>query len=163
MEQEVKVVMPQLLTQFNATKGEQEVELLSGLKGLEIIFREQVEVLNKGETCHVIGGTKGIEEEAVVAFFQKIHLLRENKGIKTKMLYNFRQRENTKKAFSRKLYPHTQTRYISTTSPVAINIYKDRTAILVFGKTTTAIYIKSQDVANSFLEYFNLLWKISKI
>lgn len=162
MEEDVRSIIPQLLAQFNSAKGEQEVELLSGLKGLEIIFREQVEMLNKGETCYVIGGTKGIEEEATVAFFQKVHLLREKKGIKTRMLYNFGQKESTKKAFSRKLYPHTETRYITTTSPVAINIYKDRTAILVFGKTITAIHLRSQDIANSFLEYFKLLWKISK-
>jgi len=162
MEDEVKSILPQLLAQFNAHKGEQEVELLTGLKGMEIIFREQVEILKKGEICYVIGGTRGIQEEAITAFFQKIHLLREKKGIKTKMLYNLIQKENISQAFSKKLYPHTETRYISTTSPVAINVYKDRTAILVFGKTTTAIHIKSQDIADSFIEYFDLLWKFSK-
>ena len=35
-------------------------------------------------------------------------------------------------------------------------------SILEFGKTTTAVYIKSQDIADSFLEYFNLLWKIAE-
>ena len=37
--------------------------------------------------------------------------------------------------------------------------YLDRTIIIIFGKQINAIKIKSIDVANSFIEYFNLLWK----
>ncbi len=162
IEQDAKSILPSLLLKFNTSSTKQEVELLSGLKGLEIIFKEQVEMLNKGETCFVIGGTKGIQEEPVVAFFQKVHLLRENKKIKTKMLYNLQQKKLTEKFYSPKKYPNTETRYIKHTSPVAINVYRDRTVIIIFSEAITAIHIKSEDVAKSFKEYFNLLWKQAK-
>ncbi len=162
IEQDAKLILPMLLVKFNSTAKEQEVELLNGLKGLEILFREQIDLLNTGETCYVIGGTKGAEEEPVVAFFQKIHLLREGKRIKTKMLYNLRQKVTTERFYSSKRYPHTETRYIKHTSPVAIDIYKDRTVIIIFSDTITAIHIKSEDVAKSFKEYFELLWKQAK-
>ncbi len=158
VEQQVRTILPRLLTRFQSSFEEQEVELLNGIKGLEALFREQVELLQPGDTCYVIGGTKGTEEEVVVAFFQKIHALREEKKIKTKMLYNLRQKETTERWYSHKKYPGTIVRYISHTSPVAINIYKDRTVIIIFGTTITAIHIKSQETAQSFLEYFNLLW-----
>ena len=158
VEKQVESVLPSLLKTFNSLKEEREVELLTGLKGLEILFREQIEILKEGETCYVIGGTKGAEEENIVAFFKKIHLLREQKKIKTKMLYNLIQKENTEKFYSKKEYPSTQIKYIEHTSPVAINVYKDRTVIIIFGKTITAIHIQSKDVANSFMEYFNILW-----
>jgi HTH-type transcriptional regulator, sugar sensing transcriptional regulator len=162
LEQDAKSILPSLLLKFNASSTKQEVELLSGLKGLEIIFKEQVEILNKGETCYVIGGTNGIREEPVVAFFQKVHLLRENKKIKTKMLYNLLQKKLTEKFYSSKKYPNTETRYIKHTSPVAINVYSDRTVIIIFSEAITAIHIKSEDVAKSFKEYFDLLWKQAK-
>jgi sugar-specific transcriptional regulator TrmB len=162
IENKAKLIMPTLLANFNSSKEEQEVELISGLNGLEIIFREQIEILNKGDTCYVIGGTKGSEEEAVQLFFQKIHVMRENKKIRTKMLFNLNQKETTNKIYSSKKYPLTKTSYINHSSPVAINIYKDRVVIIIFGKKITSIYIKSQDVTNSFLEYFNLLWKDKK-
>ena len=162
IEQDAKSILPMLLLKFNSTAKEQEVELLNGLKGLEILFREQIDLLNAGETCYVIGGTKGAEEEPVVAFFQKIHLLREQKKIKTKMLYNLRQKSTTEKYYSSKKYPHTKTRFIKHTSPVAIDIYKDRTVIIIFSEAITAIHIKSEDVAQSFKEYFELLWKQAK-
>jgi len=162
IEKQAKSILPSLLAKFNSSKEDQEVELITGMKGLEIIFREQVDTLKKGETCYVIGGTKGADEEIVMAFFQKIHSMRMKKGIKTKMLYNLRQKENIEKQFSSKVYTGTITRYIEHTSPVAINVYKDRTIIIIFGKTISSIYIKSQDVANSFMEYFNILWRSSK-
>jgi len=161
-EKEAKSILPKLLALYDSSKEEQEVQLISGLKGLEIIFKEQVELLNKGDTCFVIGGTKGIDEEVVQAFFEKVHVWREQKGIKTKMLFNSRQKESTEKLYSSKKYPATKTKYIQHTSPVAINIYEDRTVIIIFSKKINSIYIKSQDVANSFIEYFNLLWGSGK-
>jgi len=161
IEAQAKNILPALLAQFKASKEEHEVELLTGLKGLEVIFREQIDIMKAREIHYVIGGTKGSEEGAVVAFFQKIHALREKKKIKSKMLYNYRQKQNTEKFFGTKKYPHSETRYIKHSSPVSINIYKNRVVIIVFGKTVTAIHIKSQDIANSFLEYFKLLWTTS--
>ncbi len=162
IEKEANNILPMLLGKFNASKEEQEIELLTGLHGLEILFREQIEIMNKGEICYVIGGTRGSDETATQAFFEKIHLLREQKKIKTKMLFNQRQKESTEKLYSTKKYPGTETKYIQHSSPVAINIYKDRTVIIIFSKEVNTIHIKSQDVAKSFREYFELLWKIAK-
>jgi len=162
IEKDAEKILPNLLLKFNSSITEQEVELLSGLKGLEIIFKEQIELLNEGETCYVIGGTKGISEEAVIAFFQKVHLRRESKKINTKMLYNLQQKKLVQKSYSPKKYLHTETRFIKHTTPVAINIYKNKTIIIIFGESITAIRITSKDVAKSFKEYFNLLWNQEK-
>jgi len=160
IESQAKNILPMLLGKFNASKKEQEIELVTGLHGLEILFREQIEIMNSGEICYVIGGTKGSDEIAMQAFFEKIHLLREEKKIKTKMLFNIHQKKSTEKLYSTTKYHGTETRYIQHSSPVAINTYKDRTVIIVFGREITAIHIKSQDVAESFKEYFTLLWNI---
>lgn len=165
IEKQAKLILPSLLAKFNASREDQEVELITGMHGLEIIFREQVDTLKKGETCYVIGGTWGTgetREKLTQTFFEKILLMREKKKIKTKMLFNKIQRETTEKLFSSKRFSNTTIRYIDHTSPVAINVYKDKTVIIIFGKQIASIYIKSQDVANSFLEYFNLLWGQAK-
>ncbi len=162
IEEQTKKIIPTLLLKYDSSKKEQEVELITGLRGLQIIFREQVESLKGNDVCYVIGGTKGSDEEIVQGFFEKIHLMREKKKIKTKMLFNLRQKQTTSKLYSSKKYPHTSTKYIEHSSPVAINIYKDKTIIIIFGEQITSIHIKSQDVANSFIEYFNLLWKQAK-
>ncbi len=165
LEKQAKLLLPQLLSKFNSSNEEQEVELISGIKGLDIIFREQVDSLKKDEVCYVIGGTWGTGEqieERTQEFFEKVHVMREERKIKTKMLFNMKQRKTTKELYSSKKYPRTSIKYIEHTSHVAINIYKDKTVIIIFGKKIVSIYITSQDVANSFIEYFNLLWKQAK-
>lgn len=158
METQATSILPLLIEKFQSSKKEQEVELLSGLRGLEIIFREQVEMMKKGDVCYVIGGTWGENEEVMQSFFQKIHRMREEKGIQTKMLFNKRQKRTTEHLYSKKTFSKTSTKYIDHASPVAINTYKDRTIIIIFGRQITAIHIKSEEVARSFLEYFNILW-----
>ncbi len=162
LEEKAQDILPMLLAKFSASKEEQEVELITGLKGLEIIFREQYESMKPKETCYVIGGTKGYKEEALSAFFEKIHLRRENKKIKTKMLFNKLQKSEVKSSYASKKYKYTQTKYIDHTSPVAINVYQKKTFIIIFGDVITTIAITSQSVAKSFLEYFNLLWMQAK-
>jgi len=160
VENKIELLLPKLMMKYEESKKEQEVGLLTGLKGLEIIFREQVDILNQGEENLVIGGTKGVDEEAVMAFFQKIHLLRAEKKIKTKMLYNKRQKISVEKQFAN--YKFTEIKYISHTSPVAINIYKNKTAIIAFGEKINTILITSEEITNSFKEYFKMLWKEAK-
>jgi len=152
-EKEVELILPNLISLYSSSKEK---------KGLELIFQEQIELLNKGDTCYVIGGTRGLDEETIQNFFEKVHIWREKKGIRTKMLFNLRQKQSTEKLYSSKKYPKTTTKYILHTSPVAINVYADRTIIIIFGDKINVISIKSKDVANSFIEYFNLLWESSK-
>ncbi|MAF34952.1 hypothetical protein CMO91_03850 [Candidatus Woesearchaeota archaeon] len=161
-EHQVNTIMAGLMEKYKGSATKPEVELLTGFKGLEILFREQVESLKKGEYNYVIGGTRGAQEQPVVAFFQKIHAMREKKGIKTKMLYNIKQKESATQDYGKQHYPGSTTRFIQHTSPVSINVYKNRVFITVWTDTPITIHIRSQDVANSFLEYFEILWKQSK-
>lgn len=158
-EDRISSILPFLLQRFVDSEEDQEVGLLDGLKGLDVLFHDQVDLLKKGDTCYVIGGTKGAGEESVYTFFRKIHVLRQQKGIHTRMLYNLAQKQIIESNYSHREFPLTETRYINHISPVAINIFKDRTAIIIFGKKITSIQIISQEVANSILEYFNMLWK----
>ena len=144
------------------SKEDQEVELLTGFKGMEQVFREQVERMKKGECSYVIGGTRAQERPDVLAYFEKLHHIRNQKRLVTKMLYNESARGTIDTRYQQLKFKDTEIRFISHVSPVAINIYQDRTFIIIFGKQITTINIKSQDVANSFMEYFNLMWKQSR-
>ena len=154
-------LIPELMVQFHASRQEQEVELFTGIKGLELFFRQQVEELKKGEICYVIGGTKGPQayENTLIAFFQKIHLMREKKKIKTQMLYNINEKKLALESYPSKSFPHTEIRFIQHTSPVSIDLHRDKVLIIIFGKTISSIQITSQEVADSFMQYYKLLWK----
>ena len=144
---EIEQALPMLTAQFLSDKKEQEVELITGLSGIQLYFQEQIAELKKGECNYVIGGTKGNDDEHVIAFFRKIHRLREEKGIKTKMLYNNRQKKTAQQEYGEKEFPNSKTKFIEHTSAVAINIHKNKTLITIFGKDITGVKITSEKVA----------------
>ena len=47
IEKQTRDILPNLLSRFNSSKEDQEVELIAGMRGLDIIFREQVDTLKK--------------------------------------------------------------------------------------------------------------------
>ena len=74
---------------------------------------------------------------------------------------------NEKEAAKRfKQYKLVQARLLpeSFDSPIAINIYSEKVALLLGSSTTESISILIEDkgLAEDFKAYFNLLWKISK-
>ncbi len=165
LEKQAQMIIPELLSKFNSSKVDDEIELISGIHGLEVIFREQIDILKKGETCYVIGGTWGngeIYETTIQAFFEKILLMREKKGINTKMLFNLNQKASTESLYILKKYPCMSLRFIDHVSPVAINVYENKTIIIIFSKKISSIFIRSKDVSDSFKQYFELLWKTAK-
>nr|MDA3836540.1 hypothetical protein [Nanoarchaeota archaeon] len=134
LEKQTQLIIPILLSKFNSSTKEQEVELITGIKGLEIVFKEQIEILKNNDICYVLGGTGAEIKDSTKDFFEKIHLMRENKKIKTKMLFNTNQKKDTEKRYSSKKYAHTKIKYIEHSSPVAINIYKNKPVIIIFGE-----------------------------
>ena len=55
-----------------------------------------------------------------------------------------------------------QLRYFPYISPVAIITVKDLTIIDIMGENPITITIESKEVADSFVQQFELLWKLSK-
>ncbi|MDI6738179.1 MAG: hypothetical protein QME12_06745 [Nanoarchaeota archaeon] len=47
-------------------------------------------------------------------------------------------------------------------SPVSLNVYGGKVAIIVWGVEPAAILIANTDVAKSFRNYFELMWKMAK-
>ena len=47
-------------------------------------------------------------------------------------------------------------------APTTTFIYEDKTAIIIWGETPVATLIKSKEVAKSYKNYFEMLWKIAK-
>ncbi|NQZ85887.1 MAG: hypothetical protein HRU03_09280 [Nanoarchaeales archaeon] len=162
IETETKKALPELLKLYTSSEQKKEVELLIGFKSLQEVFREQVEELKENDTCYILAETHEINNTTNL-FFSQIHLQREAKKIKSKMLYNISQKKIVNKFFSSKKYPLTQTKYIEHESSIAINVYNNKTIIIIFGIEISIIKITSQEAANSFLEYFKVFWKTAKI
>ena len=47
-------------------------------------------------------------------------------------------------------------------NPLAINIYKDKVAMILWTTEPIAIVIKNKEIAESYRTYFELMWKIAR-
>lgn len=75
------------------------------------------------------------------------------------MIYNESARKKELKI------PLAEIRYVQDkyASPLSIAIYGDNINILIFNQDNPlAIHIKSREIAQSFMNYFNLMWAVGK-
>ena len=47
-------------------------------------------------------------------------------------------------------------------NPVSVNVYDDKTAIILWATEPLAIVIKNKEIANAYKTYFELMWRIAK-
>jgi HTH-type transcriptional regulator, sugar sensing transcriptional regulator len=155
----VKDMLPMLLAQFQKTESAVNVEVFQGWNGMKTVFKDMLEECKRGAKNYVFGASVGEKEKQADIFFLKYSRAREKKGIKTQILFN----ENVKKRKERisffKKSKKYDVRFLEQNTPSEIMIYKNRTSIIILTKRPLIIRITSQEVATSFKQYFDVMWK----
>lgn len=158
--QKIKSIIPYLQSLQKVKIEKHEATMFEGYKGLKSIFDNAVNVLEKGDEILVMGARSGqdVNSETWNAFFNNFNRRRIEKRIIYKIIFN----DDLRKSKVVKLFqksPFTEVRFISQHTPAGINIHKDNVAIIIWRKTPYAFLITSKEVAQSFREYFKVLWK----
>ncbi len=148
-------ILPELMLKFNLAKEKQETNFFRGKEGLKTIFYDQ---LNEGKTICIIGGSEQAAE-VIRYFFEKYDKERIRKKIKVKILFSREAKSKIKRI------PLSEIRFLPEGfgGLASTNIYGNKVAIIVWSRTNPlGILIKQKEVAESYLKYFELLWKIGK-
>ena len=155
--EEIRGIIPKLKSRQLSIGDLTEAEIFQGWKGMETVYRMLRDSLKKGDTNYVLGASKGEDEEKVRDFFTRHINFLGQKGIKQKIIFNEEARGNLP---IYKEYPSLfQLRYMKNTTPAEINIWKDKTMVVILRKNPTVILINDQTVSDSFKEYFEQVWK----
>ena len=143
-------VIENLKIKFSNIKDKEETNFYKGKEGLKTIFEDQ---LNSKEI--LILGASPKAYEILQFYFKWYDKSRKEKKIKARIIA---QNRTIKKI------PLAEIRYIPEkySSPVAVNIYQDKTAIILWAKEPIAIVIKNKEVAEGYKNYFELMWRIAK-
>lgn len=162
-EQEIKEVedlLPSLEKSYNDAEPIQEAEILQGNKGIKTFTEMILDKLEKGDTFYILGPQKE-SIETLGAYFQEWHKRRIKKGIRCKILFNQDLKERAEK---RKKTPLTEVKLLpkNIETPALVDIGKDYVATILFGERPLCILIKNKKIAESYINYFELLWKSSK-
>lgn len=150
-EQEFKENLPQLKELYKKTKEKQETNFYKGVEGLKTIFQDQLE---ESKEVLILGASEAAFQ-TLPFYFKWYDKTRIQKRIKAKII--------TSEKLKRKI-PFSETKILPQgySNPMAINIYKDKVAIILWKKEPMAILIKNLEIAESYRKYFELIWRIAK-
>lgn len=145
---DIKAALPELLAKYSFVKERKETTFLRGKPALKGIFNDQ---LQTAKEILVLGGSENADA-VVKYYFPKYDNERKRKGIRVRGLYN----NNAK-------IPLSDIKFIPKEfqSDVAINIWQDKTAIILWKEDPMAVLIKDPRFADGFRKYFEYMWDCS--
>lgn len=143
-------LIAELNEKYGKTKEKEETNFYKGKEGLKTVFEDQ---LSAKEI--LILGASPLAYEVLQFYFKWYDIARKKKKIKARIIASDRK-------ISR--IPLAEIRYLPEkyANPVSVNIYGDKTAIILWASSPYAIVIKSPEVAKGYRNYFELMWRIAK-
>lgn len=140
----------ELQQKYHTTKEAEETNFFRGKEGLKTVFEEQLE----SKEILILGASPKAYE-ILQFYFKWYDKARKEKKIKARIIA-------TDKRMKR--IPLAEIKYLPEkySNPVAVNIYNDKTAIILWAKEPVAIVIKNKEIANAYKTYFGLMWKIAR-
>lgn len=154
-------LIPQLQIQQQTEKTKSETQIYKGFKGIQTIADHMYAVLKKGDVFYNLG-IPSKQEEKYHSYWDEDHRKRIKLGIKCQMLFNF---QTPKKVLeNRNSYKDCDARYMPfpIETPSWILIYKNTTVIVLQSDEPMAIEIQNKQITDSFKQYFEAFWKLSK-
>lgn len=149
----IQEILPDMLTLFTQTKQKEETNFYKGKQGLKTVFEDQIQTKKE---IKIIGASP-LAYEVLQFYFKWFDKRRKQNKIKTKIIFN--KTKNKPKILL------SEIRYLPQkyTSPLAINIYGDKVAIILWSKENPlAIVIKNKEISQGYEKYFEVMWKSAK-
>lgn len=157
-EEKFSKVLPKMLKIRQSTTNKEMTEIHRGMKAVRLILngflREKNQIL-----------AYGIPKVAL-SYLEDFILLYHKRRIKNKITMKHIYDENaTKRIKQLNKMKYTYAKYLPKmkSSPVSTNICGDEIVFILWSDVPYIIKIKNKEIANSYKNYFNLLWKMSRI
>ncbi len=143
-------IIAELEKKYSTTKEKEQTNFYKGKEGLKTIFEDQ---LNSKEILILGASLKAYE--ILQFYFKWYDKTRKQKKITVKIIAQDKKIKNI---------PLAEIRYLPEkySNPVSVNIYNDKTAIILWASTPLAILIKNNEITSCYRNYFELLWNIAK-
>ena len=157
--QSVEKLLPELEMQYRSAITNKTAEVFIGIKGMKNAFNTLIGEFDPKEHYYVFGAGKGEDVEIFQMFFSQLHEARKEAKVRSSIIFN----ETSRGLFiSQEKSKLVEVRYLMESTPASINIYKEFTIIAILAKNPITFLIRNKEVAESFKEYFKVMWKIAK-
>lgn len=151
--EDVKILIDELKKEEKVDKKIPVVEVLEGSEGLKTALND---IVKTGKDAVGWGHTIKVKDYVPEWFIEKYLKERDKKGITVKQLY----------PKGEKLLKSEKTKFKSLpeefASPVTFGKYGDKIVIFFWSEIPITIRIQNKEIAKSFEDHFNILWKTTK-
>lgn len=149
-QEQLAPVIEKLNARYSATKEKEETNFYRGKDGLRAVFEDQ---LTSKEV--LILGASPKAYEILKFYFKWYDKARKAGKIKAKIIATDSRI---------KKIPLSEIRYLPSKyeSSMAVNIYGDKIAIVLWASEPLAIVIKNKEISEGYRKYFELMWKIAR-
>jgi len=144
-------IMPELELAFKSRKKDEEAVFFKGKQGLKAVFDDQI---NEKKEILIIGAFPNADK-IVKYYFPKYDKERAKKKINIKAIFSKKIASKIILAEIKYLPEHYNTN-------TAINIYGNKVAIILWAQEPFAILFNNKDIADSYRNYFKLMWNTAK-
>ncbi len=138
-----------------------EVQLFRGWSGMKSIFNFIINDLKKEDTYYILGATPGEDIEKAVEFFSKADKQLYQKKIKIRAIGNIGTKKESE-LYIKEFGKNFDIKYFNTIAPFEIGITTSAVVFFLLEKNPIGILINNRKIRDSFLSYFNTLWKLAK-
>lgn len=161
-ERSIAKILPTLENLQKRHIDETKAEVFFGWKGMDTAYSSVLNNLNKGQVVYILGASEGADPKKTRLFFLKYGALARKKRVGVKVIFNENTREYVKD-IEKILKTRFKKRFLFKTTPVEVAIANNITGIIILKEIPLVILIQDKEVSESFITYFNELWKIAKL
>ena len=149
-EEKAQKLIPKLKQIQGIAKDKVKVETFKGKAGLKSVLRDILR-----EKKDYVGYGEGTKFEKVLPiFFEQFRNQNKNLGLNLRLVL--------KKGVKIKPREKLEIKYVNIVTPATTFIYANKVVTIIWEPFPTAIRITDKQVAESYNNYFELLWKIAK-
>ncbi|MBS3167697.1 hypothetical protein J4216_01080 [Candidatus Woesearchaeota archaeon] len=157
----VENILPELLRKQGSV-NKSEVRVFEGFKGMISVHEKTYEKLKRGEEYYYLG-IPAVQPKYFHPYYIKDHARRARAGIKCKLLFEFDTNDEVLNSRNRSKGCDSRRMPTKIKTPAWFMSYKDVAVIGIPSSTLPiTIEITNKEVADSFRNYFEEFWKLSK-
>lgn len=159
--EELLKIIPQIKILKEKKKEEYSVSIYEGYKALKQLYEHILFSLDKNDEILVLGADDSSKHFLSKTFFKQYSTEKIKKKIKTRFIFNHDAYE-TAEEYDK--MPYTEARILpkGTVVGAVMDIYPDKTSILLLKEKPVIFHIDCKEVADSYRKYFEFLWMMAK-
>jgi len=157
--EDIKKVVPELKLKKKYVEEETKAEIFEGIYGIKTVYEMMLREAKSKDEILILGAPKEAGERLDI-YFDNFNKRRIEKNVQLKIILNHghprRKKLTSLKKTQVKVFPK------KVITPSWINIFKGYVATFNLAEKPVVFLIKNNKTAESYRQYFNLMWKIAK-